>query len=121
MSFGVNKIYDIKERTFLFSKQIILFVKDTNFDRTFSSIFDQLVRSATSVGANIAEGKSGSSKNDFLKFHIIALKSANETIYWLKLIRETLNIDKNKADSLMLEVEEIAKILATIILKNKAA
>jgi len=73
------------------------------------------------LSANIAEGKSGSSKNDFLKFHIIALKSVNETIYWLKLIRETLNIDKSKADPLVMEAEEIAKILATIILKNKAA
>lgn len=76
-----NKIFDIKERTFQFSKQIIFLIQKTDYARKYDSIFNQLLRSATSVGANVAEGKSGSSKNDFLKFQIIALKSANETKY----------------------------------------
>lgn len=67
------RIYDIKERSFEFSKQIILFVKDAKYDRVFHSLFEQTVRSAASIGANITEGEAGSSKNDFLKFHIIAL------------------------------------------------
>lgn len=64
----INKrIFDIKDRTFDFSKHIIFFVKDTPYERIFHSLFDQLIRSATSIGANITEGKAGSSKNDFLK------------------------------------------------------
>ncbi len=121
MAAGSDKVFDIKERSFLFSKRVIFFVKGCKIDRVFVSLFDQLVRSATSVGANIAEGKSGSSKNDFLKFHIIALKSANETTYWLSLIKETLlDIQENEIDNLLQEIDEITKILATIILKNKA-
>ncbi len=121
MAAGSDKVFDIKERSFLFSKRVIFFVKGCKIDRVFVSLFDQLVRSATSVGANIAEGKSGSSKNYFLKFHIIALKSANEITYWLRLIKETLlDIQENEIDNLLQEIDEITKILATIILKNKA-
>ncbi len=70
-------------------------------------------------GANVAEGKSGSSKNDFLKFQIIALKSANETKYWLRLIKESLAVNEKKFDDLINEIDEISKVLATIIIKNK--
>ena len=63
---------------FFFSKDIILFVKESRYDRIYSSLFDQLIRSATSIGANVVEGKAGSSKKDWKKFYVIALKSANE-------------------------------------------
>lgn len=114
-----NKIFDIKERTFQFSKHIILLIQETEYEQKFYPVFNQLLRSATSVGANVAEGKSGSSKNDFLKFQIIALKSANETKYWLRLIRETLLVNEKRFDDLINEIDEISKILATIIIKNK--
>mgnify|MGYP003866386553 CR=1 FL=1 len=51
-------------------------------------ISDQLLRAATSIGANIVEAKASSSKRDFIKFYEIALKSANETKYWLGLLRD---------------------------------
>ncbi|MCL7988046.1 four helix bundle protein [Sphingobacterium sp. lm-10] len=115
-----RKIYDIKERTFEFSKSVILYVKDFKFNRIFHSLFDQLIRSATSIGANITEGKAGSSKNDFLKFYIIALKSANETEYWLKLIKETLVVEEHSdINSLLKETDEIIRILVAIILRSK--
>jgi four helix bundle protein len=82
-------VYNIRHRAFYFSTDVILFVARLNFDRIFSSLYDQLVRSATSIGANLAEGASGASKNDFINFNVIALKSANETKYWLSLIKET--------------------------------
>ena len=115
-----KKIFDIKERTFQFSKDIILFIKDSKYDRIFHSVYDQLLRSATSVGANITEGKAGSSNNDFLKFHIIALKSAKETEYWLKLIQETIDVDNAGISKLLNETDEIIRILVTIIIKNKS-
>ena len=66
----------------------IQLTKDLPEKRVFWSISDQLVRSATSIGANIIEGKSASSKRDFIRYHEIALKSANETKYWLGLMRD---------------------------------
>jgi len=82
-------------------------------------MFDQLLRSATSIGANVVEGKSGSSKKDWKNFYVIALKSANETKYWLCLIGETLEVSKNKINELIKEADEISKIIASIILSAK--
>lgn len=82
-------------------------------------MFDQLLRSSTSIGANVVEGKSGSSKKDWRNFYVIALKSANETKYWLCLISETLKVPKNKINELIKEADEISKIIASIILNAK--
>ena len=78
-------------------------------------MFDQLVRSATSICAKLVEGKAGSSKKDWRNFYVIALKSANETKYWLCLIRDTMQLDKNKIEDLLKEVNEISKIIAAIV------
>ena len=84
-----EKPYNIRHRCYYFSKQTLFFVKGCKYDKVYNSLYDQLIRSATSIGANIVEGKAGSSKKDWKKFFIIALKSANETKYWLCLIRDT--------------------------------
>jgi four helix bundle protein len=81
-----DPIYNIRHRAFYFSKDVVLFVGRQKIDRILSSLYDQLVRSATSIGANLVEGAAGASKNDFINYNIIALKSANETKYWLSLI-----------------------------------
>ena len=82
---------------------------------------DQLVRSATSIGANIVEAKASSSKKDFIKYFDIALKSANETKYWLGLFRDATNEDKTTIEPLLCEADEISKILGSslLTLKNK--
>ena len=112
-----EKPYKIGHRCFYFSKEVILFVKNSKYEKIFHSMFDQLVRSATAIGANVVEGKSGSSKKDWKNFYVIALKSANETKYWLCLIRETLEVDKIKVNELIKEADEISKIIASIIVK----
>jgi four helix bundle protein len=78
--------YNIRHRCFHFSREVDRFVDETKYKMVFHSIFDQLIRSATSIGANVVEGNAGSSKKDFANFFKIALKSANETKYWLCLI-----------------------------------
>lgn len=82
-------------------------------------MFEQLIRSATSVGANLVEGYAGSSKNDFIRFYNIALKSANETKYWLCLIRDTILKNETKIDKLIIEADEMSKIIASIIINAK--
>jgi four helix bundle protein len=70
-SFGTFEVYEdgkpykISHRCFYFSKEVILFVRECKFEAVYRSLFDQLVRSATSIGANVVEGKSGSSKKDW--------------------------------------------------------
>lgn len=114
-----EKSYNIKHRCFHFAKDVMRFIGECKYERIYFSIFDQLLRSATSIGANVVEGGSGSTKKDFLNFFHIALKSANETKYWLCLIRDTIEVNKNKLEDLLKEADELSKIIASIILKAK--
>lgn len=73
-----DKPYNIRHRSFFFATDVIGFVKDAQYERVFYSLFDQLVRSATSIGANLVEGKAGSTKKDWKNYYSIALKEADE-------------------------------------------
>jgi four helix bundle protein len=70
---------DFRERCYDYSIKTIRLINTLPDKRTFWSVSDQLLRSATSIGANIVEAKSASSKRDYIKYFEIALKSANET------------------------------------------
>ena len=84
-------------------------------------ISDQLLRSATSIGANTVEAKSSSSRKDFIRFYEITLKSANETKYWLGLLRDATDTDKVEVGKLLGEVGELSNMLgaSVLTLKNK--
>jgi|SRR6188768_4055840 len=112
-------VYNIKHRAFHFAKEVVLFVGQMKFDRIYFSLFDQLVRSSTSIGANLVEGMAGVSTKDFVNYNAIALKSANETKYWLCLIKEISIVDKNKIDEFIKEADEISRIVAKIIINTK--
>ncbi|MFT3843442.1 MAG: four helix bundle protein [Lacibacter sp.] len=112
-------VYNIRHRAFYFSKSVIEFIKGIKYDRIYFSLFDQLLRSATSIGANLVEGAAGVSGKDYLNYHAIALKSANETKYWLVLIKETDLANQTKTEELIKEADEISKIVAKIIINLK--
>lgn len=112
-------VYNIRHRAFYFSKDVLEFIGKTKFERIHFSIFDQLLRSATSIGANLVEGSAGVSEKDFLNFNAIALKTANETKYWLALLKETNLGVKTDLENLIKEADEISKIVATIIINIK--
>lgn len=115
------KIYNIRHRCFYFSKSVIAFIQKQKVEKLFYSLFDQLLRSATSIGANVVEGSAGSSNKDFINYHAVALKSANETKYWLCLIRDAFpGQAPAELNELVREAEELSKIIATIILHVKA-
>jgi len=114
-----NKSYDLKIRTYNYSIAIIKFLENMPNKRVYWVISDQLLRAATSIGANIIEAKSSSSKRDFIRFYEIALKSANETKYWLGLLRDATQTDRNKIEELLKEVNEISNILAASLLTMK--
>lgn len=114
-----NKPKDLKYRTYEFSLKVIKFLGTVEVKRIHYSLIDQLTRSATSIGANVVEGKSGSSRADLIRFYQIALKSANETKYWLCLLRDGLELDKISITKLLKEADEISKILAKSIITLK--
>ncbi len=111
---------DIYERTFEFALRIVklcqLLDKQPGVSRTLGR---QLLRSGTSVGANIQEGKSGQSKKDFLmKFHI-ARKESRETLYWLRLLAAADIINRSRLAPLTAECDELIAVLTTIIKKTQ--
>lgn len=98
------------KRLINFSISIINFCYQLKEDKFFLVIIDQLIRSATSIGANVIEAKSASSKLEYIRYFQIALKSANETKYWLFIIKETNKRYKTQCEVLLKEVSEIANI-----------
>jgi four helix bundle protein len=112
---------EFRERCYHYSLTVIKLINDLPEKRVHWTISDQLLRSATSIGANIVEAKSASSKRDYIKYYEISLKSANETKYWLGLLRDGLDVNAVAVNSLLQETGEIANIIAASILtmKNK--
>ncbi len=80
----------------------------------------QLLRSGTSIGANVKEAIRGQSKADFISKMNIALKEASETEYWLELLFETEYIDKKQFDSIYSDNQEVLKLLVSIVKTSKA-
>jgi four helix bundle protein len=112
---------DLRERCYNYSIKTIKFIDTLPEKRINWVITNQLIRSATSIGANVIEAKSASSKKDFMRFYEIALKSANETTYWLGLLRDALGIIGDEINYLLRETEELSKMIAASLLtmKNK--
>ncbi len=113
---------DIVNRTFEFSVQIIKLAGDLSkispSGRTLSS---QILRSGTSIGANIEEGQAAESKADFAHKYNLALKEARETKYWLRLINAAKVAKPVNLDGLINECDEISKIIAQIIINTREA
>lgn len=115
---------DLKQRAYLHALDVIKFVDSLNKnDFSAQVIAKQLLRSATSIGANIIEAQAGSSKKDFTNFFNYALKSANESKFWFGLLRDSDKANKIRAQELLQETSELANILGSSILtlrgKNK--
>lgn len=110
---------DIRERCYRFSLEIIKLADEITQKKSAWIIIDQLIRSATSIGANIVEAKSASSRLEFKKFYEIALKSANESKYWLGLLRDAKLANEVKINILLGEVGEISNILAKAVMTLK--
>lgn len=110
----------LKYRAYRFSIRLIKFASTLPNQRIYWIIMDQLIRSATSIGANIIEAQAASSKKDFIKFFQIALKSSIETKYWLGILRDGTEVNKREEiNSLLEETGELAKILGASLLTLK--
>ncbi len=117
---STNKPYDLEERTFEFARDVRFFVK--TLPKTTANIEDskQVVKSSGSVGANYIEANEKLSKKDFLLRMKISRKEAKESIYWLRLIDSTNNLDNSElAKELISEATELKKILSSIIEKSQ--
>ena len=111
---------DLKDRCFRFSLDVIKMIDSLPRKTSTRVIADQLVRSSTSIGANLVEAKASSSRLEYKKFHEISLKSANETKYWLDLLREAGLADSKITSSLHNEATELANMIAAAVIKLKS-
>lgn len=111
---------DIKKRAFTYALDLIKFMDQLDDkDLSVQVIARQLLRSGTSIGANIIEAQASSSKREFTNFISYSLKSANESKFWLALLRESGKGEREVVDGLLSETEELANILASSILTLK--
>lgn len=111
---------DIRERAFEFAVRIIkvcqVLDEQPGVGRTIGK---QLIRSGTSIGANLEEAQAGQSKADFIHKNAIALKEARETHYWLRLLSATEILPETRLKPLQTESAEIMKIIGAIITSSK--
>ena len=80
----------------------------------------QVLRSGTSIGANIREANRSQSKKDFIAKLNISLKEADETMYWLELLHESEYLDNDSFNSIYTDTEEMVKLLVSIIKSTKS-
>lgn len=114
-----EKKFDLEERTFKFSESIISFIKKVPQDIITRPLISQLVRSATSIGANYGEASEANSRRDFINKAAIAKKEAKETRYWLKIIASTIAATAGEVSVLLQEAQELNLILAAMIRNSK--
>ena len=110
----------IQEKTFEFAVRIVNLYKYLCDEKKEFVLSKQVLRSGTSIGANIEESIGGQSDRDFLTKVTIAYKEARETVYWLKLLLATNYMNKEQADSLLGDANEICKILGKIQITFKS-
>jgi len=118
-----KKEYNLEERTAKFSEDLIEFIKNIKRDDINRNIIIQLVRAATSIGANYYEANASSSKKDFRNKIYISKKEANETKYWLRLLTKYHPELKDKIIKFWQEAHEFhlifQKATSTMDDKNK--
>ena len=110
----------IKDKSYLFAIRIVNLNKFLIEEKQEYILSKQILRSGTSIGALVREGEQAESKADFIHKLAISLKEANETDYWLNILRDTNYIDKKMFDSVDKDCLELVAILTSIIKTTKA-
>lgn len=105
-----------KERAYVYALNLIKFIDGLNKkDLGVQILSRQLIRSGTSIGANTVEAQAGGSRKDFTNFFLHSLKSANESGFWLGLLRDSGKADETRAGILIEETRELANMLGSSV------
>jgi len=110
---------EFKARIYYFILRLVRFIDKLPKDTSSQIFAKQLLRSGSSIGANYIEAQASSSKKDFINFFHHSLKSANESKFWLAILKDTGKGNKQETDELLKELSEIANILGSSILTLK--
>lgn len=109
----------LKDKSYRFALRIVQLFNHVDYKAINPVISRQVLKSGTSIGANISEANYGQSKADFIHKLSIAQKECSETIYWLNLIKDSELLEIEEAESLIEECTEIMKILVSSIKTSK--
>jgi four helix bundle protein len=109
----------LKKKSFEFAIRIVNLYKLLSTDRKEFVLSKQILRSGTSIGANVREGLNAQSKADFVYKLSISQKECDETLYWLELLKETNYINSSEFFSINNDATELLKILRSVILTTK--
>lgn len=109
----------IQQKSFAFAIRVVNAYKYLTEQKKEFVLSKQLLRSGTSIGANVEEATGGQSKKDFIAKISISYKEARETKYWLNLLTATDYLDGKLSKSLLDDAEELCKILSSILLTTK--
>ena len=109
----------VKDKSYDFALRIIKMYKYMISNNVEYILAKQLLRSGTSIGANVEEACSGQSKKDFISKLSISQKEAFETRYWLRLLRDSQEVKKEYADSMIKDCDEIISIVTSILITTK--
>lgn len=111
--------FDLEERTAVFAEQVLVFVKQIPLNAITDPLVRQLVRSATSIGANYCEANDAESKKDFKHKIAICRKESKETKYWLRMIATAMSDTRNDAALLWRESKELNMVFGAIWRKTR--
>ena len=109
----------IECKSFQFAIRIVNLYKSLCSEKKEYTISKQMLRSGTSIGANIAEAQQAQSRPDFISKLSIALKETSETKYWLRLLNATEYLSETEFDSVFSDCTELEKLLVSIIRTSK--
>ena len=113
----MNRI--VQDKSFCFAIRVVKLCKILREEQKEYIMTKQLLRSGTSIGANIAEAQQAQSKSDFVHKMSIALKEASETNYWIRLLHATDYLNDKAMESMIQDCSELEKILTVIIKSAK--
>ena len=105
----------LREKSFAFALRIVKLVHVLEKESRDWALFNQLLKSGTSIGANITESQNAQSDADFLSKMSIAYKEADETDFWINLLHDNGYLDDKQFDSLKHDMDRILKILTSIV------
>lgn len=110
----------IKQKSFAFALRIVRLYKVLSEERREYILSKQILRIGTSIGASIREAEHAESNADFIHKMSISLKEANETEYWLLLLKEGQYLESKVVDSLSKDIDELIRLLVSIIKTMKS-
>ena len=109
----------VQEKSFAFAVRVVRVYQHLMNEKKEFVLSKQLLRSGTSIGANIEEGIGGQSEADFISKLSIAYTEAREDAYWIRLLHATDYLTANQTQSLLTDADELCKILGKILLTTK--